>query len=130
MGTVEGNMAMSHDGTIAKPGAPAGEGGSDVGFQVDREQIPEVIKDLKVALQALMKARSEAQNHSRITPPGGDPRSADAVQKMGPELVDNYAQASQRDLQNIQAMIDNLDAAMRQYDTQDQEAAQSLQQKA
>ena len=130
MGTVEGNMAMAQDGTIAKPGAPAGDGGSDVGFEVDREQIPEVIKDLKVALESLMKAQKEARKHSAIAPPGGDPRSAEAVQKMGTELVDNYEQASQRDLQNVQAMIDNLDAAMRQYDAQEDEAAQSLQQKA
>ena len=130
MGTVKGNMAMGQDGTIGKPGAPAGEGGSDVGFEVDREQIPEVIKDLQVALQSLMQAQREATKHSKITPPGGDPRSAEAVQKMGPELVGNYYEASKRDVQNVQAMIDNLDAAMRQYDAQDQEAAQSLQQKA
>ena len=130
MGTVKGNMAMGQDGTIGQPGAPAGEGGSDVGFQVDRDQIPEVIKDLEQARHALSRAQQQASQHAKITPPGGDPRSADAVQKMGPELVNNYSQANQRDLQNIQAMIDNLEAAMRQYDAQEDEAAQSLRPKA
>ena len=130
MGTVTGNMAMSHDGTIAKPGAPAGEGGNDVGFQVDREQIPEVLKDLKVALEALTSASDAAQNLRRITPPGGDPHSAEAVRAMGPQLVGNYSEANQRDINNVRSMIENLDAAMRQYDAQEDEAAQSLQQKA
>ena len=130
MGTVEGNMAMAQDGTIAKPGAPPSDGGSTVGFQVDREQIPEVIKDLQQARASLMKAQYEARKHSNIVPPGGDPRSAEAVQKMGPDLVGNYSQANERDVQNVQAMIDNLEAAMRQYDAQEDEAAQSLRQKA
>lgn len=130
MGTVKGNMTMGQDGTIGQPGAPAGEGGSDVGFQVDRNQIPEVIKDLQQARAQLLRARNQAQQHGQITPPGGDPRSAEAVQKMGPELVNNYMEANQRDANNIQSMIDNLEAALRQYDAQEDEAAQSLQQKA
>lgn len=130
MGTVKGNMAMGQDGTIGKPGAPAGEGGSDVGFEVDREQIPEVIKDLQQALESLMKARERAQRCRNITPPGGDPRSAEAVEAMGPKLVNNYMDANQRDTQNTQAMIENLQAALRQYDTQEDEAARSFQQKA
>ena len=130
MGTVKGNMAMTHNGTIAKPGAPAGDGGNNVGFHVDREQIPEVIKELQRAMQALQQASVQARKHSHITPPGGDPKSQEAVAKMGPDLVKTYYQANQRDIANIQAMIDNLDAAMRQYDAQEDESSRSLQKKA
>lgn len=49
---------------------------------------------------------------------------------MGPKLVDNYMEANQRDTQNTQAMIENLQASLRQYDTQEDEAAKSFQQKA
>ncbi|SDR16871.1 hypothetical protein SAMN04489718_3892 [Actinopolyspora saharensis] len=120
-------MALMGDGTIAKPAdapqAIASGAATGMSYQVDREQIPEVITKLQRALMHLEEAEQEANNHEVITPPGGDPYSQQAVKAMGPELVDNYRASNHRDKTNIQAMMENLDAAMRRYDADDDEAA-------
>lgn len=75
---------------------------------------------------ALEQAAEEAKTHDRIVAPGGDPYSAQAVVAMGPELVASYLTSNERDQENVKAMIENLEAAMRQYDAQDDEAARSF----
>ncbi len=120
-------MALMGDGTIAKPAdasqAIASGAATGMSYQVDREQIPEVITKLQRALGHLDDAEREALQHDRIVPPGGDPYSQQAVKAMGPELVNNYVASNRQDKANIQAMMENLEAAMRRYDADDDEAA-------
>lgn len=129
MGIVKGAMAMSADGSIATPAAAdhaVASGAAHVGFQIDRDGIPDVIADLNHAMDALQRASSAAQRHRDLVAPGPDPYSPGAVERLGARLVDDYQDANDRDRRNIQAMIETLDAAMRHYDAHDDEAAQSL----
>ncbi|RCW39966.1 hypothetical protein DFQ14_11348 [Halopolyspora algeriensis] len=130
MAFVNASMAMSGDGSIVRPAeaerALASGVATSVGYRIEREQIPEAIADFQRALMALDEAEQEALKHDRIIPPGGDPYSKQAVQTMGPELVSNYRASNHRDKANIEAMIENLDAAMRQYDAQEDAAALSF----
>ncbi|NHD17809.1 MULTISPECIES: hypothetical protein [unclassified Actinopolyspora] len=127
MGVVRASMAMTGDGMVTKPAdaerAVASGAASSVGYEIDREQLPEAIADLRKALMALEEGEREAMQHETITPPGGDPYSQQAVKAMGPKLVNNYMASNQRDKANIEAMIENLEAAMRRYDADDDEAA-------
>lgn len=120
-------MAVMGDGMIAKPAdapqAIASGAATGMSYQVDREQIPEVITKLQRALGHLDDAEREALQHDRIVPPGGDPYSQQAVKAMGPELVNNYVTSNKQDKANIQAIMENLEAAMRRYDADDDEAA-------
>lgn len=120
-------MAMTSDGMVTKPAdaerAIASGTASSVGYEIDRDQIPEVITKFQRALMHLDDAAGKAQRMDRIVPPGGDPYSQQAVRAMGPELVSNYLGSNQRDKANMQAMIENLDAAMRRYDADEDEAA-------
>jgi hypothetical protein len=129
VGIVRGAMAVSADGSVAGPAAAAqavASGAANVGFQIDRDRIPGVIADLNHAMDALQRASSEAEQHRNLVAPGPDPYSPGATEKLGARLVDDYQDANDRDRRNIQAMIDNLDAAMRHYDAHDDVAAQSL----
>ncbi len=120
-------MAVMGDGMIAKPAdapqAIASGAATGMSYQVDRDQIPEVITKFQRALLHLEEAAGKAQRMDRIVPPGGNPYSQQAVQTMGPELVSNYLGSNHRDKANIEAMIENLDAAMRRYDVNEDEAA-------
>lgn len=129
-GVVEGAMAVSADGSVAKPAAAAqavAAGAASVGFQVDRDQIAEVIRDLQHALGLLHGAGQEAGGLQHIVEPGTDPYSGPAVRSMGPDLVHNYLAANKREQDKINAMIDNLEAAVRHYDAREDAAAQQLQ---
>lgn len=129
MALVQASMAIYGDGRIARAadtGTALASGATGVSYSLDREQIPEVIADFQRALMSLGEAADEAQRHRNITPPGGDPHSSRAVRVMGADLVHGYLESNQRDQANIQAMIENLDAAMRQYDAREDEAARSL----
>ena len=117
-------MGVTAEGDVAAPGA--GAGGASVGYAVDRDGIPAVVADLRRALTSLEDAANEAKRHGHLVSPGGDPYSPDAVRRMGAHLVEDYLAANERDRQNVQAMIDNLDAAMRDYDSTDDAAALSL----
>lgn len=120
-------MAMLGDGMIVKPAdapqALSSGAATAMSYEVDRDQIPEVIAKFQRALNHLDEAEDEAQRHRHIVPPGGDPYSKQAVKAMGPELVNNYVASNNREKANIQAMIQNLDAAMRRYDAQEDEVA-------
>lgn len=129
MALVRASMAVRGDGRIAgaaETGSALAAGATSVGYSVEREQLPEVIADFRRALLELEHAADEARNHEHVVPPGGDPHSRRAVTAMGPDLVGDYLGANKRDQDNIKAMIENLDAAMRQYDAQEGEAARSL----
>lgn len=122
-------MALSADGSIAKPAAAdqaVASGATNVGFQVDRDRIPDVIRDLRHALGLLQSASREAGGLHHLVPPGTDPYSGPAVRTMGPELVQRYLTANTRDQDNLVAMIDNLEAAMRHYDTVEDTASPTL----
>lgn len=129
MALVRASMAMYDDGRIAgaaEAGSALAAGATSVGYSVERDQVPEVIADFRRALLELEDAADEASNHENVVPPGGDPHSRRVVEAMGPELVSDYLGANKRDQDNIKAMIENLDAAMRQYDAQDGEVARSF----
>ena len=120
-------MAVTAEGDVAAPGAGAGvAGGADVGYAIDRDGIPAVVADLRRALASLEDAAREAERHGHVVSPGGDPYSPGAAREMGAHLVENYLAANERDRQNVQAVIDNLDTAMRDYDSTDDAAALSL----
>jgi predicted transcriptional regulator len=127
VGVIEGTISMAADGTIAQPAEAQAGASGNVGYEVDRDRIPTVIADLRRALASLEAAGNEAIRHQHVVPPGDDPFSPKAAQQMGPELVANYLEANRRDKASIQALIDNLNAAMRRYDVQDDAAAQALQ---
>ncbi|MDR7302674.1 hypothetical protein [Haloactinomyces albus] len=130
MALVSASMAMSGDGDIA--GSPDAEqalssgGATSVGYTIERERIPEAIADLRRALMALEQAADEALRHQHIVAPGGDPYSARAVTTMGSELVANYVSSNARDRESIESMIENLEAAMRRYDAQEDRSTRSF----
>lgn len=126
---ISGAMAVSPDGRIAEPAAAAqavASGARSVGFQIDRDEIPHVIKDLNQAMDLLRRASSEAAQQRHLVAPGPDPYSPGIVDKLGAQLVDDHQDATGRDLANIRALIDNLDATLRRYDTHDDAASQAL----
>ena len=121
-------------GLIARPADATGSSGTSLAgsihYQIDRDRIPDVVADLRRALASLEAAGQEAMRHQHIAPPGDDPYSPDAARKMGPELVADYLKANDREKAGIQAMIDNLNSAMRQYDAQDNAATEAVKQQA
>lgn len=128
-GVVSGAMAVSPDGWIAGPAAAAqavASGARRVGFQIDRDEIPHVITDLHQAMDVLHRAGGAAAQQRDLVAPGPDPYSPGIVEKLGAQLVDDYQDANGRDLANIRALIDNLDAAMHRYDAHDDAASQAL----
>lgn len=129
MGVVEGAMAVSADGSIARSAAAAqavASGATNVGFRIDRDRIPDVIRDLQHALGLLQSASREAGGLQHLVPPGTDPYSGPAIRTMGPDLVQRYSAANSRDQDNLNAMIDNLEAAMRHYDALEETASPTL----
>lgn len=106
-------------GAVAAAGAAAAtnaSGRGSVHFAVERDRIPELIKDLEEAKKKLEAAADLAVAARRVDPMGKDPFSPKAADRMGPQLVDNYLTANQRQWRDIDSMIKSLEAAMKSYD--------------
>ncbi|CAM00168.1 hypothetical protein SACE_0828 [Saccharopolyspora erythraea NRRL 2338] len=122
---------MSPDGASQRPAAAdqalSAGAATSVGFEVDRAEIPHVIADLQHAEAALVDAMQKAQLlGDYVRPPGLDPHSAEAAERLGPKAASSYLRAAEPRIDGIQALIAELLASMRAYDAQEDEIANSL----
>lgn len=118
--------AAAEDANKGSWGGAASAGGGVVGYMIDRDRIPGLIEDLNKALDKVQQAGRDAMNYRIITPPGGDPYSAHAVQVMGPDLVDNHTKANQAYQQAIKNMIVSLKKAHGGYNLAEDEATDAM----
>ncbi|MCP2261539.1 hypothetical protein LX15_005265 [Streptoalloteichus tenebrarius] len=116
-------------GAVAKAAAGAGASGGTVGYTIDRDAIPSLIEQLEKAKEMVNLALVEAARADNFPAPGTDPYSPTAAEQMGPKLVQNHTDANKRYQQDIQNMIDSLNAAMRSYDNAEDSARSSMRQK-
>lgn len=122
MGAVVRSEGIKSEKDAAQDATPAVEGG----YTIDLEAIPSVVTDLRRALASWENAAREAQRHTGLVPPGDDPHSPDATSRMGSGLVQDYLAANEHGRCSVQALIDELDDAMRTYDRVDETAAESM----
>lgn len=113
--TFEGDVA-------AQDGLSSDEGG----YTIDRDAIPSVVADLRRALGSWENAAREAERHTDLVPPGDDPHSLHATSRVGARLVQDYLAANAHGRRRVQALIDELESAMRTYDRADETAAESV----
>nr|BFF03872.1 hypothetical protein GCM10020241_55470 [Streptoalloteichus tenebrarius] len=97
-------------------GGGGGGGGAGAHFAVQADRIPDLISELKLAKSKLEDAAVLAVASMKIDPMGRDPFSPSAAQRMGPELAQNYLDANQRQQDDIQRMINSLEAAKKTYE--------------
>ncbi|QUH00137.1 hypothetical protein HUO13_04300 [Saccharopolyspora erythraea] len=131
MGIVKASLAVSPDGALQRPTAAEQAlrdgAATSVGFEVDRDEIPRVIADLKHAKALLDEAMRTARRlGDHVRPPGLDPHSAEAAERLGPKAAGSYLRAAESHVDGIQALIAELSASMRAYDAQEDATANSL----
>ncbi|SHE95103.1 PE domain-containing protein [Streptoalloteichus hindustanus] len=97
-------------------GAGGGGGAAGNHFAVQADKIPDLIAELRHAKDNLADAAELAQSSAKIAPMGMDPFSPSAAERMGPKLVNNYLAANRRQQEDIQRMIDSLEAAKKTYE--------------
>jgi hypothetical protein len=104
------------DGRIVERYRPPGVGGGD--FAVDLANAPQAIRNLREAEAELRSIKDEAVSLGRVPPPSNDQVSLDAAHVLGVAAVGgngSFIQALDLGLQQIGAMIESLEAALRQY---------------
>ncbi len=122
VGAVARSEETTFEGDVAvQDGTPSAEGE----YTIDRDAIPSVVADLRRALGSWENAAREAERHTELVPPGDDPHSSHATSRMGARLVQDYLAANEHGRRSVQALIDDLEAAMRTYDQADESAAES-----
>ena len=76
MGVVHGVWAPPSPVSHAAPAGSGAATASGVGYRIEQDAIPELITQLRVALEHLHRAHYHAGSTSSVLPPGADPSAS------------------------------------------------------
>jgi hypothetical protein len=108
------------DGRLVPRFRPPEVGGG--AFDVDLDRAPEAIRQLRDAESELRSIKDDATSLGRISPPANDQVSLDAAAMLGAAAVGgtgSLIQALDQGIQQLGAMIEGLESALRAYRADD-----------